>query len=67
MYNRQNEQLGNYEFEDLDKILITYGADTDVSAQISSITDDACLYSEKCPERGSPPTENCVGGFRTDC
>ncbi len=62
-----NDQLGKYEFADLDKILITYGDETGVADQITSVSDDACLYSEKCPERGKAPTENCVGGLGTEC
>lgn len=64
-----NTQFGNYEFTDLDKILITYGNDSEseIGEQMATITDDACLYSEKCPERGKPPTENCVGGLGTEC
>ncbi len=64
-----NEQFEKYEFSDLDKILITYGdeSESEIEQQIASITDDACLYSEKCPERGKPPTENCVGGLGTEC
>ncbi len=59
----------NYELNDLDKILITYGADSEatINAQISSIKDDSCMYSEKCPERGPPPTEKCVGGLGDEC
>ena len=64
---KENTAFGNYEFTDLDKILITYGDMTGVADQITSISDDACLYSEKCPERGKPPTENCVGGLGTEC
>ena len=65
---KPNDTYGNYEFTDLDKILISYGPKEEVvTSQINSITDDACLYSEKCPERGKPPTENCVGGLGTDC
>lgn len=64
---KENTQFGSYEFTDLDKILITYGDQTGVADQISSIGDDACLYSEKCPERGKAPTENCVGGLGTEC
>ncbi len=62
-----NIQFGNYEFTDLDKIIITYGDETGIANQIASISNDACLYSEKCPERGKPPTENCVGGLGTEC
>ncbi len=61
--------LVDYEFNDLDQILISYGplVDTTVTAQLGSITDEACIYSETCPERGEAPTENCVGGLGTDC
>ena len=64
---KENTMFGNYEFTDLDRILITYGDETGVTDQITSITDMACMYSEKCPERGTPPTENCVGGLGTEC
>lgn len=64
---KENTAFGNYEFTDLDRILITYGDETGVADQITSISDDACLYSEKCPERGKAPTENCVGGLGTEC
>lgn len=65
---KSSDSFGSYEFSDLDKILISYGPKAEVlSSQINSISDDACLYSEKCPERGKPPTENCVGGLGTDC
>lgn len=64
---KENTMFGNYEFTDLDRILITYGDMSGVSDQITFISDDACLYSEKCPERGTPPTENCVGGLGTEC
>ncbi len=64
---KENTQFGNYEFTDLDRILITYGDMTGVADQITSVSNDACMYSEKCPERGKPPTENCVGGLGTEC
>jgi hypothetical protein len=34
---------------------------------MDSVSRDACIYSEKCPERGTPPAESCVGGLGTDC
>ncbi len=65
---KPNDKFGNYEISDLDKILISYGPkDEVIKSQINSISDDACLYSEKCPERGKPPTENCVGALGSDC
>jgi len=65
---KENAQLDRYVPQDLDRILITYGSsDAAIQTQLSSIPDDACIYSLKCPERGKPPTENCVGGLGTDC
>lgn len=40
--------LENYAPADLDKILVTYGTETDFSTQQDSITAQACIYSEKC-------------------
>ena len=57
---KENSQFEAYIPQDLDKILITDGP-------IVSVADDACIYSLKCPERGKPPTENCVGGLGTGC
>ncbi len=65
----ENLDFEDYEFSDLDRILISYGpiVDPAVEGQIASLGDDACIYSETCPERGKPPTESCVGGLGTDC
>lgn len=63
-----NDQFDRYVFTDLDKILLSYGPkDETLTSQLDSISDQACLYSEKCPERGKPPTEKCVGGLGDDC
>lgn len=64
-----NENFGSYEFTDLDRILISYGVEDEdtITRQITSLTDMACVYSEKCPERGAAPTENCVGGLGSEC
>lgn len=56
---KQNYDYGQYEPKDLDRLLITYG-DGDVQAQLESVSDRACIYSLKCPERGTPPDESCV-------
>ncbi len=64
-----NSSFENYEPMDLDRILVSYGSE-DVGAvanQIKAVPDDACVYSEKCPERGTPPSEECVGGLGTEC
>ncbi len=66
---KANESYEKYVPSDLDRILITYGSDvaTEVEKQIQSVSDSACMYSEKCPERGKPPTESCVGGLGSGC
>ena len=66
---QSNDQFGAYEFRDEDQILISYGNEGEavIQEQISSVSDQACIYSETCPERGTPPTENCVGGLGTTC
>ena len=53
----ENFEYGNYIPKDLDRILITYGnePDEDIQNQIDSVTDDACIYSDKCPERVREP------------
>lgn len=64
-----SEKYDTFEFQDGDRILISYGAESTAAlqAQMASVTRDACIYSEKCPERGAPPAEECVGGLGTDC
>lgn len=57
---KEDAALLDYEPQDLDRLLITDGVMADVA-------DDACIYSEKCPQRGTPPEEECVGGLGTDC
>lgn len=58
-----------YEFNDLDRILISYGAETkeQIKIQLDSVTDLSCMYSATCPERGKPPTETCVVGMWWEC
>jgi len=60
----ENFELGKYHFVDLDRILLTYGneGDSQIQEQMDSVTDEACIFSEKCPERGKAPLElSCVG------
>ncbi|MBI4426167.1 MAG: thioredoxin domain-containing protein [Candidatus Kerfeldbacteria bacterium] len=65
----ESTEAGEYVIKDLDRILIFYGAPTTaaVDGELTAVSNDACIYSEKCPERGKPPTEDCVGGLGTDC
>jgi protein-disulfide isomerase len=54
------DNIISYIPQDLDQILIG-------SSQLSMVSNDACIYSLKCPERGTPPPEDCVGGLGTGC
>lgn len=54
-----------YVISDLDRIVIATNKLSD--SEMKQVEDKACIYSETCPERGKPPTENCVGGLGTDC
>lgn len=64
-----NAQALSYIPQDLEHILVSYGPtqDPNISSQISSVSDDACIYSLKCPERGTPPPESCAGGLGSGC
>ena len=62
-----NIQGLSYVPQDLDQILVTYGTGTVNPKELSSVTKDSCIYSLKCPTRGTPPPEDCVGGLGTGC
>lgn len=64
-----SDQFGDYQPQDLDRILISFGSETtaQLQSQLDAVPDEACIYSEICPERGKPPTEECVGGLGTEC
>ena len=66
---KQQSDFRKYEFTDLDRITLSFSDSifSPTEKQVLEVTDRACVYSEKCPERGKPPTENCVGGLGTDC
>jgi hypothetical protein len=44
-----------------DKILLYYGTpdNPNLSTYLNMITDEACIYSGTCPERGMAPAESC--------
>ncbi len=66
---RMTKKFDQYEISDLDRILITYGeaSEEELQAQLSSVGDRACIYSETCPERGSPPDESTCTGSEDLC
>ena len=54
------QDLAQTEIRDLDKVLITNSQN--VQEQLAAIADDACVYSNKCPERGVPKGMEEKGG-----
>lgn len=58
-----NEAIENrvaYVPQEEDGILLTVTPkNADVTAQLASVTDDACIPSGTCLERGTPPVETC--------
>ena len=67
----QNYVMNNYQFNDLDRILITYGNETytQIQEQMKSVGEDACLYSLNCPWKGKlDANENsCTIGSADSC
>lgn len=61
---KRNDKFADYDLQDEDRILVSYGdeSEEEIQAQIQSVTEEACIYSLKCPEKGTPPEEaTCVG------
>jgi predicted small lipoprotein YifL len=57
-----------YDFADGDHILITNAVDpAEVQKELNAMTDDACMYSKTCPERGPAPTEHCIADPEVPC
>ena len=59
--NEAQTAINDYIIEDNDRVLLYYGEkdSTEISNLLGSITDEACIYSGTCPERGTPPPEAC--------
>lgn len=58
----------NYVFVDEDQILLTYNkVNSNWVDEWNQLTDDSCLYSKTCPERGEPPVENCIADPEVPC
>jgi len=50
---KENFQFDFYEPRNLDRMLITYGdfTEEEIKKQVENVTDYACIYSNRCPER----------------
>ena len=58
----------NYVFKDMDQVLFTFGSDdAQIAEQIKAMTNDACIYSHTCPERGDAPVEGCISDPEMPC
>ena len=53
--------IEHYTTAEKDRILLYYGDPKNprLAEYMNGVTDEACLYSHTCPERGEPPTESC--------
>lgn len=60
----QNNESGEYEPKDLDRILAYYGDGEPDRETLESVTSQACIHSKKCPapEGFVFPEENCSAG-----
>lgn len=59
----EDMKMEDYVMKDLDQILLTNIAfNGDLESQLASVTDNACIQSEKCPERGKPSDESTCAG-----
>jgi len=53
--------IDSYIINDEDQTLLYYGIKDSpkIADYLNSLTDEACIYSGTCPERGTPPPEAC--------
>lgn len=64
------ERPAEHVLQDLDRIVLLYERTDDadsINTAVRAVGDEACIYSETCPQRGKPPAEECVGGLGSDC
>jgi hypothetical protein len=50
-----------YQPADLDRILLIYGnySSDEIDDLLAAVSDESCIYSGSCPERGIAPAESC--------
>ncbi len=64
----QSGPVAAYAPKDLDHLLLTTTFDpVELRKELASVTNDACLYSQTCPERGKAPTEHCIADPAVPC
>lgn len=58
---KEEAKIASYITQEEDRILLYYGdpASPKIHEFQNTVTDESCLYSGNCPERGEPPFESC--------
>lgn len=53
--------IASYNISDLDRVLVSFGDETEeeVLAQLDEVSDESCIPSGRCVERGDPDEEPC--------
>lgn len=53
--------ITEYIVQEEDRILVYYGdpANQNIRDYVNAVTEQSCMYSGTCPEKGTPPTESC--------
>lgn len=56
-----NPDIASYIPQEEDQILLYFGArdNLNIPTYLESITDESCIFSGTCPERGTAPPESC--------
>jgi hypothetical protein len=55
------DTLPQYIVQEKDQLLLYYGQfdQERIDNYLQTVTDESCIYSGTCPERGTPPPESC--------
>ena len=56
-----NPDIASYIPQEEDQILLYYGARNNLNLEryLEEVTDESCIFSGTCPERGTAPPESC--------
>lgn len=61
-------QSFDYVIQDLDQIVVEFAHGKAPSQKaIQAVSNEACIYSLTCPERGAPPAETCIADPDVPC
>lgn len=59
--NEEEVSMYSYIPQEKDRVLLYFGTpdNQNINAYLDSVTNDSCIYSGTCPERGVAPPESC--------